>query len=503
MIGRHQSVAPRRKLVALAAASTAFVAAVLAGPAGSAGAVGSGAPSDHLAVGHTPVSQSASISQAPGDVRYQAPPGNQVSGPSPDPNVADLVSATAADDGTTVSFSAKTQTLNDPATDPNWLNNTYIGWAIDPVLTGTSSTPLYYAYFQLNPDGTYNGELTYAATDTPVSCTVTLAFDTTNGYQAQVPTACLAGITTFRWYAYSLYDTSPPSVDPTGANGYGRAIPDPNTYAGGAVYASTIAQPPAPVPTTTPGITPGYWLFARDGGVFAFGAAPFLGSLGAQHLNMPVVGGTATLDGAGYWMVASDGGIFAFGDARFYGSMGGQHLNAPIVAIVPLPTGTGYWLIASDGGVFAFGGARSFGSMGGVHLNAPIVGGASSADGLGYWLVASDGGIFAFGDAVFQGSEGGAQLNQPIVNMALAAHGYDLVAADGGIFAFGGAPFYGSTGAMHLNQPIEGLALTGDNLGYRMVASDGGIFSFGTAPFYGSEGGSPLNQPIVGMASRG
>ena len=189
----------------------------------------------------------SSFTQASGDVRYQAPPGNPVTGPTPDPNVADLVYATANDDGTTVSFSAKTQHAGNPATDPNWLNNTYIGWAIDPVLNGTTSTPLYYAYFQLNPDGTYNGELTYAATDTPVSCTVTLAFDTTNGYQARVPTACLAGVTAFRWYAYSLYDTSPRSQDPNGANGYGRAIPDPNTN-GGTVYASAVTAPQPPVP---------------------------------------------------------------------------------------------------------------------------------------------------------------------------------------------------------------------------------------------------------------
>ena len=28
----------------------------------------------------------------------------------------------------------------------------------------------------------------------------------------------------------------------------------------------------------------------------------------------------ATPDGKGYWLVAKDGGIFAFGDAHFYGS---------------------------------------------------------------------------------------------------------------------------------------------------------------------------------------
>ncbi|HVA06983.1 MAG TPA: hypothetical protein VNG12_09615, partial [Acidimicrobiales bacterium] len=35
----------------------------------------------------------------------------------------------------------------------------------------------------------------------------------------------------------------------------------------------------------------------------------------------------------GYWLVARDGGIFNFGNAGFYGSMGGQPLNAPMVGI--------------------------------------------------------------------------------------------------------------------------------------------------------------------------
>ena len=36
-------------------------------------------------------------------------------------------------------------------------------------------------------------------------------------------------------------------------------------------------------------ISPGYWLVARDGGVFAIGA-PFLGSLGGVPLDGPVMG---------------------------------------------------------------------------------------------------------------------------------------------------------------------------------------------------------------------
>ncbi len=48
--------------------------------------------------------------------------------------------------------------------------------------------------------------------------------------------------------------------------------------------------------------------------------------------------------GDGYWLVASDGGIFAFGDAPFLGSLGALHLNAPIVGAAPRDNGRRYWL---------------------------------------------------------------------------------------------------------------------------------------------------------------
>jgi hypothetical protein len=251
-------------------------------------------------------------------------------------------------------------------------------------------------------------------------------------------------------------------------------------------------------------VRPGYWLVARDGGIFSFGSIGFWGSTGRFPLNRPIVGMGATISGNGYWLVASDGGIFSFGDARFFGSTGSMHLNRPIVGMAVTPTGRGYWLVASDGGIFSFGDARFFGSTGSMHLNRPIVGMAASPSGNGYWMVASDGGIFAFGDARFHGSTGGMVLNRPIVAMAPTpgGTGYWLVASDGGVFSFGDAQFHGSAGNIHLNSPIVGMTLSPTGRGYWMVASDGGMFSFGDAQFYGSEGGNRLNQPIVAVGTQ-
>ena len=50
-------------------------------------------------------------------------------------------------------------------------------------------------------------------------------------------------------------------------------------------------------------------------------------------LSAPIVGLARTADGQGYWMVARDGGIFNYGDAPFLGSAGGLPLNRPVVGI--------------------------------------------------------------------------------------------------------------------------------------------------------------------------
>jgi hypothetical protein len=74
----------------------------------------------------------------------------------------------------------------------------------------------------------------------------------------------------------------------------------------------------------------GYWLISADGGTFAF-SAPFYGSTGGIRLNRPISGMVPGQDG--YLMVAEDGGIFAFGAVAFHGSLGATPPSHPIVAV--------------------------------------------------------------------------------------------------------------------------------------------------------------------------
>jgi len=70
--------------------------------------------------------------------------------------------------------------------------------------------------------------------------------------------------------------------------------------------------------TASPGGN-GYWEVTRSGGVYAYGAAPFHGSVGELPLNTPVSGMAVDSTSGGYWLVGLDGGIFAF-DAAYEGA---------------------------------------------------------------------------------------------------------------------------------------------------------------------------------------
>ena len=113
----------------------------------------------------------------------------------------------------------------------------------------------------------------------------------------------------------------------------------------------------------------------------------------------------ATADGGGYWIVAKDGGVFSFGDAKYYGSLPGLKVACPTsCGVTATPDGGGYWIVAKDGGIFAFGDATTTARCRGSRSACPTSSAwhhLRPARATGWW---ADGGIFAFGDAKYFGS---------------------------------------------------------------------------------------------------
>jgi ribosomal protein L24E len=230
----------------------------------------------------------------------------------------------------------------------------------------------------------------------------------------------------------------------------------------GARHATLVVVDDSPTPTVSVGLTgtgtEGYYLADSRGGAAGFGDAADAGVL--EHaLAAPVIGITPTSNGAGFWLLARDGGIFSYGNAKFYGSTGAMRLNKPIVGMAATPSGKGYWLVASDGGIFSFGDAKFHGSTGNIRLARPIVGMAATATGRGYEFVANDGGVFSFGDAHFYGSA--SRTGARIVGLAgtPTGRGYWMVSSIGQVFRYGDAPGYGDASARGVTD-VVGIAGT-------------------------------------------
>ena len=54
-------------------------------------------------------------------------------------------------------------------------------------------------------------------------------------------------------------------------------------------------------------------------------------------MNSEITGMAVNPDGPGYWLVGADGGVFAFGGAPFEGSFGGSSWHTSIVGIDVTP----------------------------------------------------------------------------------------------------------------------------------------------------------------------
>ncbi|MGQ0521960.1 MAG: superoxide dismutase family protein, partial [Actinomycetota bacterium] len=288
----------------------------------------------------------------------------------------------------------------------------------------------------------------------------------------------------------------------------------------------------------------GYWMVASDGGVFGFGKAGFLGSMGATRLNQPMVGLAATPSKAGYWLVASDGGVFGFGDAKFFGSTGGTRLNQPVVGMAA-PSGQASAILKDTSGKAL--GSVQFSPSGATQVRVDVVAEGLTPGWHGFHVhtkadctvgdvanpFTAAGGHLGSGAPLNQGhgshdgdmpllyanADGVARASFRTDNFTLA----QLLDADGSaVIVHAGADNYGNIPtARYDTKPVPGGAVpdsttlgtgdaglrqrcglaerTGD--GYWLVASDGGVFGFGDAKFFGSTGGTRLNRPVNGMAA--
>jgi hypothetical protein len=88
----------------------------------------------------------------------------------------------------------------------------------------------------------------------------------------------------------------------------------------------------------------------------------------------------STPTGQGYWLVARDGGIFTFGDATYQGSLPERNIKETAVELLPSRSGFGYLIVTSEGNVYAFGDAVAAGGPKSVGAKTASVGAGRATD---------------------------------------------------------------------------------------------------------------------------
>jgi hypothetical protein len=79
-----------------------------------------------------------------------------------------------------------------------------------------------------------------------------------------------------------------------------------------------VVSPPVTIVVCSAG---GYWIVTDDGGIYALGGAPFLGSLSGIPLTAPIISGSSTPTGKGLYLLGRDGAVYAWGDAVYAGRL--------------------------------------------------------------------------------------------------------------------------------------------------------------------------------------
>ena len=204
--------------------------------------------------------------------------------------------------------------------------------------------------------------------------------------------------------------------------------------------ASATSASGAPMVGSAPTPSGGVWLAYSDGSVSAHGVE-WHGDMAGVTLTEPITGIAPAPAGTGYWLLGTDGGVFAFGDAPFEGSPAGEGLVHPAVDLAITSSGAGYWVVASNGEVYAYGDAPYLGGPntipGGLHAPATSI----TAGEDGYWVIAIDGGVFAY-DEAFRGSLPSVLPSVSLpdatrIRVATSGSGYYITTHDGIVYEFG------------------------------------------------------------------
>ena len=132
--------------------------------------------------------------------------------------------------------------------------------------------------------------------------------------------------------------------------------------------AAAVDVPPVVAPAVAPpfvevvGAHGGGWLeVTATGVVWAGGGANYFGDLLNRPDAAPIVVSNivqvrSTPDGFGYWLVGSDGSVYAFGDAPYFGSLPGLGVHvSDVVGLIPFSSGDGYQLVSAFEQVWKFG----------------------------------------------------------------------------------------------------------------------------------------------------
>lgn len=303
---------------------------------------------------------------------------------------------------------------------------------------------------------------------------------------------------------------------------------------------------------------PGYWVLSTDGLLLEWNQAPYFGCVFAGaavgltdqeigqdyepdgQLAAPITGLCSTLNSPGYWLVAEDGGVFAFGGAQFFGSYPG--LGSPLLSrnISGEIVSTFSSVINSDQVYGTDLGARvqaGSDTNGNTYLPAIMLGEAVSAnyiqgiDAFSSWNISSTrvletdvedgyasdpgnpGNQFEFTATSTDGTSTlsfGEAIPQLLVNMTVTGAGitglvtvddvdYDTstVTVSGAIgtltdsaYSFFGPPptpvtDFDIPGGITISDIFVGIAGTGDDQGYHICSIKGAVYSFGDASYHG------------------